>query len=89
MKSYIAIVLLSFLLSIIFNIIGIKFLKRLNAGQPILKYVEEHKTKQGTPTMGGLIFTVSSLICFFIFNKFTYNSLITFLMGLSLIFVYL
>ena len=86
MKSYIAIVLLSFLLSIILNIIGIKFLKRLNAGQPILKYVEEHKVKQGTPTMGGLIFTVSSLICFFIFNKFTYNEG---LVGAVIVFAYM
>ncbi len=86
MKQYIIIILLSFLISIIFNIIGIKLLKKLNAGQTILKYVEEHKTKQGTPTMGGLMFTLSSLICFFIFNKFNYNEG---LVGAVIVFAYM
>lgn len=33
--------------------LNIKLVKRLKAGQPILSYVDNHKAKQGTPTMGG------------------------------------
>jgi phospho-N-acetylmuramoyl-pentapeptide-transferase len=41
--------------------------KRFKASQTILHYVEEHKGKQGTPTMGGLIFiiTIMFAVCFF------------------------
>lgn len=34
--------------------LNIGLVKRLKAGQPILSYVDNHKQKQGTPTMGGL-----------------------------------
>ncbi|MCH5146938.1 MAG: phospho-N-acetylmuramoyl-pentapeptide-transferase [Clostridiales bacterium] len=37
-------------------------LKRLKAGQYILGYVKEHKSKSGTPTMGGLAFVVAIII---------------------------
>lgn len=73
MKRNIAILLLTFLLSILFNVIGIKRLKKLNAGQTVLKYVEEHKSKNGTPTMGGLFFTFASIIIFMAFNGFSFN----------------
>lgn len=33
--------------------INIKLVKKLKGGQPILSYVDNHKSKQGTPTMGG------------------------------------
>ena len=46
----------------------ISLIKREKVGQVILNYVEEHKQKSGTPTMGGIIFILSisivSLICF-------------------------
>lgn len=45
----------------------ISFIKREKVKQVILTYVEEHKGKAGTPTMGGIIFLISisivSLIC--------------------------
>ena len=50
------------------GVIFIPFLKRIKAGQPILKYVESHKDKSGTPTMGGLFFILSSIIVYFLFN---------------------
>lgn len=34
--------------------LNIKLVKRLKAGQPILSYVDNHKKKAGTPTMGGI-----------------------------------
>jgi len=33
--------------------VNIRLVRRLKAGQPILSYVDNHKQKQGTPTMGG------------------------------------
>ena len=43
-------------------------LRKLKAGQPILKYVETHKDKSGTPTMGGLFFIISSCVSYFLLN---------------------
>ena len=37
-------------------------LRRLKAGQYILGYVKEHKSKSGTPTMGGLAFVAAIII---------------------------
>ena len=34
--------------------LNIKLVKRLKAGQPILSYVDNHISKSGTPTMGGI-----------------------------------
>ena len=46
----------------------ISFIKKEKVKQVILNYVESHSHKQGTPTMGGIIFLISisivSLICF-------------------------
>lgn len=46
----------------------IKFLRRLKFGQSILVYVEKHKSKSGTPTMGGVIFILPVIISYFIFG---------------------
>ncbi|MCL2846819.1 MAG: phospho-N-acetylmuramoyl-pentapeptide-transferase [Firmicutes bacterium] len=40
----------------------IGFLRRMRAGQEILKYVEMHKSKGGTPTMGGIIFILPVIL---------------------------
>ncbi len=45
----------------------IKVLHKLKFGQSILVYVEKHKTKAGTPTMGGIIFILSTLLGYFVF----------------------
>ena len=50
--------------------IAIPLLRRLKAGQPILSYVESHKNKSGTPTMGGLFFILPAVIIFFIIGGF-------------------
>ncbi len=57
-------------------------LKKLKADQTLSIYLEErHKNKEGTPTLGGLIFIISTiltLLVMMIFDKieFTYNLLI-------------
>ncbi len=57
-----------FLLTLIISPFVISFIKREKVKQTILHYVEEHKAKAGTPTMGGIIFLISisivGLICF-------------------------
>ena len=50
--------MLGFISSTIFGLIAIPFLKKLKAGQNINIYVEAHRSKAGTPTMGGLIFII-------------------------------
>ena len=41
--------------------------RKLKFSQTILKYVESHKGKSGTPTMGGIIFILASIVTYAIF----------------------
>lgn len=52
----------------------IKLCKKLKAEQTILHYVEKHSSKAGTPTMGGLIFILASIIAcaFFLWSDSFY-----------------
>lgn len=43
--------------------------KKLKASQSILSYVDKHKAKNGTPTMGGIIFFLTILFCGFFLTK--------------------
>ena len=52
--------MIGFLLSTAFALILIPILKKIKAGQRI--YVESHQRKSGTPTMGGLIFIIPTII---------------------------
>ena len=47
--------MLSAVLSVILGYLFIPLLKKLKIGQTILSYVKEHKSKNGTPTMGGIM----------------------------------
>ncbi len=75
-------IMIGFIISMIFGIILIPVLKRINFGQRISEYVgESHRMKEGTPTMGGLIFiipTILAIIFLTITGKLamTYNLLI-------------
>lgn len=60
----------SFALSLALMPIIIKVLKKRSVGQTILGYVEEHKAKNGTITMGGIVFILTTLILCFFFLKF-------------------
>ncbi len=61
MKNCLLALLTSFILSLIFCKILIPLLRKWKAGQNILSYVKEHKSKSGTPTMGGLAFVLATI----------------------------
>lgn len=63
--------LISFALSMLFTYVVIKLSKKLKSQQTILKYVEEHKSKQGTPTMGGIGFILATIIVALCLNGFS------------------
>ena len=52
----------SFGIAAILGKILIPFLRKLKYGQTILSDVEWHKSKQGTPVMGGIMFIISSVV---------------------------
>lgn len=55
--------LLGFILAIITGVILIPILRRFHIGQYVSHYVgERHVKKQGTPTMGGLIFIIPTIV---------------------------
>ncbi len=66
MKTILIAFLTALILSLVTGKICLPILRKIKAGQPILKYVETHKDKNGTPTMGGLFFIMSALIVFLI-----------------------
>ena len=51
----------AFLLTLLFGRIALPILRAKKAGQPINEYVDAHKTKVGTPTMGGISFVPAFL----------------------------
>ena len=55
--------MIGFLTSAILGLIFIPLLKKLNVGQRISVFVgDNHKKKEGTPTMGGVIFILATLL---------------------------
>lgn len=80
--------MIGFLLATAFGLIAIPLLKKIKAGQRINIYVENHKKKSGTPTMGGIIFifpTIITTIILLLTNKieFSVNLLIVMFVFLS------
>ena len=71
-------IMIGFLISVVLGLVIIPFLKKLRAGQKISIFVgETHRKKEGTPTMGGLIFiisTVAATVGLIITNKISYTS---------------
>ena len=61
-KADLWLVLVAFVVALITGLILIPCLRRLKAGQSILKYVDMHTMKAGTPTMGGLIFIIPIIL---------------------------
>ena len=59
----------SFFIAMVIGIPFIYLMKKIKAKQTILSYVEHHKQKEGIPTMGGVIFLVTTLITCLIFWK--------------------
>ena len=71
-------IMIGFLSSAVLGLIMIPLLKKLRVGQKISIFVgEAHRKKEGTPTMGGLIFilpTVVATIGLIITDKVSYSS---------------
>ena len=62
MRDFLLSAIISFLICVVILPILIAGIRRLKAGQSILQYVEMHKSKDGTPTMGGISFIISVII---------------------------
>lgn len=60
---------ITFLVALVFAPFYIKFSKKLKFGQNILHYVNEHNYKQGTSTMGGVIFILPVILISLFFMK--------------------
>lgn len=66
-KSIMAI-MIGFILSAIFGLLILPILKKLHISQTLNKYLEKtHRDKQGTPTMGGIIFIIPTTLIMIIF----------------------
>jgi len=59
--------LVSFGIGVILAPIIISSVKKLKANQTVLHYVTAHKCKDGTPTLGGLIFIIATAVGYCIF----------------------
>ncbi|MCL2177662.1 MAG: phospho-N-acetylmuramoyl-pentapeptide-transferase [Firmicutes bacterium] len=64
--------LLAFGVAFMLSPIVLRVATRLKAGQVILHYVSEHKEKEGTPTMGGVIFIFGSVVASFLLFRHAY-----------------
>ncbi len=58
----------SFALAMLIAPLVVRVMRALKAGQPILKYVDKHEGKSGTPTMGGIIFLLPMAVITAIFS---------------------
>lgn len=74
MVKYVLAFLITFAVAMLFAPLIFALIKKIGAKQTILHYVKEHKSKQGTPTMGGLIFIIPTIVVSLIFytSDFTY-----------------
>ena len=61
-KADLWLVLIAFVIAVVAGLFLIPWLRKIKAGQSILKYVDMHSTKAGTPTMGGLIFILPIIL---------------------------
>lgn len=76
-KSALAL-MVSFIISVVFGYFLIPFLRKIKANQKVSIFLmTKHKKKDGTPTMGGLIFiipTVVSILILIIMNKLEWTN---------------
>lgn len=57
------VIMAGFLFSVILGLVMVPMLKRMRLGQKISEFVgDTHRKKEGTPTMGGLIFIIPTII---------------------------
>ena len=69
---YVLAFLFSFALTILFSPFVFKMSRKIKAEQTILHYVKEHESKQGTSTMGGIMFIIPTIITSLIFFDVDY-----------------
>ena len=71
-------IMIGFFISVTLGLILIPFLRKLRVGQRISIFVgESHRKKEGTPTMGGLIFIIPTILAtvgLIITDKISYTS---------------
>jgi len=71
-------IMIGFLSSVVLGLVMVPILKKMRMGQKISIFVgETHRKKEGTPTMGGLIFIIPTILAtlgLIITNKITYTS---------------
>jgi phospho-N-acetylmuramoyl-pentapeptide-transferase len=76
--------ILALIISIAFGPRFIRFLRAREYGQQIrAEGPEHHISKQGTPTMGGLLFLAAMVISFLALNHYTTNALLVFFVTLG------
>ena len=72
------VIMIGFLSSAILGLVMVPLLKKMRVGQRISVFVgETHRKKEGTPTMGGLIFIIPTLLAtllLIITGKISYTS---------------
>ena len=84
MKTYLLAAMTAFGLSFVFLLVLIPVLRRIKVGQNILSYVKEHKSKGGTPTMGGIAFVLASIMAaIFFVREASRDTLLVLAIGLS------
>lgn len=70
--QYIVAFWVTFVITILFSPFVFRLSKKIKAQQTILHYVKEHSAKQGTQTMGGIMFIVPVVIVSLLFFKTDY-----------------
>lgn len=75
MVKFIIVFLVTFFVALLIAPLVFWLVKKIGAKQTILHYVKEHSAKQGTPTMGGLMFIVPAIVVplFFFTTDYTYG----------------
>lgn len=67
MIKFLSALIVSFGIAVVIAPLIIRLTRKLKFGQNILHYVESHSEKQGTPTMGGIVFIISTICASIIF----------------------
>ncbi len=68
-KEYLYVAVFSWIVSFLSCKLLVPVLRRYKAGQNILSYVKEHRSKSGTPTMGGIAFVFASVLSTLVFVR--------------------
>lgn len=73
MLKYVVVFLITFAVTMLFAPLVFLLVKKIGAKQTILHYVKEHEGKQGTPTMGGIMFILPAIVIPLVFFSSDYT----------------